>query len=93
VDPARYRSKEDNEEAREADPVPAFRARLVAAGVFDEAGAQAVDDAAEQTVTDAVVFADGSPDPSPDQLFAHVYATPVANAPRALPGEPVVVPA
>jgi pyruvate dehydrogenase E1 component alpha subunit len=90
VDPARYRSKEDNEAARSADPVPLFRDVLIGAGVFDAAQADEIDAAAEQRVTEAVAFADGSPDPSVDQLFDYTYATPVANASTALPGDPVV---
>ncbi len=90
VDPARYRSKEDTAEAQSNDPIPAFRKRLVAGGVFTEAEAEEIHLAAEKTVTEAVDFADASPTPSVDHLFDYVYATPVANAPRALPGEPVM---
>ncbi|MGV8978675.1 MAG: pyruvate dehydrogenase (acetyl-transferring) E1 component subunit alpha [Cellulomonas sp.] len=90
VDPARYRSTEDTTAARSADPVPAFRARLIAMGVVDEAEAAAMDEAADQQVTAAVDFADASPDPTPDELFAYVYATAVPHAPHALPGDPVM---
>lgn len=90
VDPARYRSAADTAEAQKADPVPAFRARMVAAGVFDTAAAEQIDAAAEQRISDAVAFAEDSPDPTVDQLFAYVYATAVANAPYALPGDRVV---
>lgn len=90
VDPARYRSAEDTVLARSADPVPAFRARLIATGVLDEAEATAIDEAADQQVTEAVDFADTSPDPTPDQLFAYAYATSVPHAPDALPGDPVM---
>ncbi len=83
VDPARYRSKEDTAEAQSNDPIPAFRKRLVAGGVFTEAEAEEIHLAAEKTVTEAVDFADASPTPSVDHLFDYVYATPVANAPRA----------
>jgi pyruvate dehydrogenase E1 component alpha subunit len=89
VDPARYRSAEDTTIAQEADPVPLFRATLIAAGVLDEAEADVIDTDAADRVTAAVDFADRSPDPSPDDLFAYVYATAVANAPSALPGDPV----
>jgi pyruvate dehydrogenase E1 component alpha subunit len=91
VDPARYRSKEDTDEAKSNDPVPEFRARLIADGVLTEDDADAIDEQADKTVTDAVAFADESPAPSVDELFDGVYATPVANAPRRLPAEPVVV--
>ncbi|MBB5633519.1 pyruvate dehydrogenase E1 component alpha subunit [Cryobacterium mesophilum] len=89
VDPARYRSKEDNEEAQANDPVPAFRNRLLKAGALDEKTADGIHDAIEKRVTDAVDFADASPDPSPSELFDAVYATPVANESRAYPGDPV----
>lgn len=92
VDPARYRSREETERVRELDPVPAFRHRLIETGVLDEAGARSVDDQAEAQVDAAVDFADSSPDPEPSQLFDYVYATPVANAPQQLPGDPVVSP-
>lgn len=90
VDPARYRSKEDTAEAQSNDPVPAFRQKLIASKVFTEAEAEEIHATADKTVTDAVTFADASPSPSVDQLFDYVYATPVANAPHALPGEPVM---
>lgn len=90
VDPAKYRSREETERVRELDPVPAFRHQLIEAGVLDAAGAQAADDEAEATVDAAVEFADASPDPQPGQLFDYAYATPVANVPHQLPGEPVL---
>lgn len=90
VDPARYRSKEDTDEAKSNDPVPAFRAQLIADGVLSEAEADAIDDEADKTVTEAVAFAEQSPDPGVDRLFAGVYASPVANMPTGLPGQPLV---
>jgi pyruvate dehydrogenase E1 component alpha subunit len=90
VDPARYRSKEDTAEAQENDPVAAFRRRLIADGVLTEAQAGSIHTAAEQKVTAAVAFAESSDDPKTDELFDFVYATPVANASSAFPGEPVM---
>lgn len=90
VDPARYRSAGDTREARRMDPVPAFRAQLIGAGILDEAGAAAIDEQADERVGAAVRFADESPDPTPDELFDHAYATPVANAPQAFPGDPLM---
>jgi pyruvate dehydrogenase E1 component alpha subunit len=90
VDPARYRSQADNEEAQAADPVPAFRGQLLQAGFLDEAAAAGIERDVDEQVATAVAFADNSPDPTPDQLFDYAYATPVANAPSALPGDPVV---
>ena len=89
VDPARYRSKEEVERGRARDPVLAFRARLVAAGILDEAAAAELEAEVEREVQQAIDFADASPDPSVTELFADVYATPVANEPRGFPGDPV----
>ena len=91
VDPARYRSKEETERARENDPVPAFRARLIADGVLDDDAADKIHDAADQRVTEAVAFADSSPDPEVATLFDCTYATDVVNAPASFPGDPIVV--
>jgi len=90
VDPARYRSDEDNARARAQDPVPMLRDRLIAADVLDPQGATQIEAQAEQVVAAAVDFADRSAAPSPDALFQHVYATPVANPNHALPGEPLL---
>jgi len=89
VDPARYRSAEETRRLRELDPVPAFRARLIDAGVLDEESAARIDDEAEREVAAAIEFADNSPPPPVEALFANVYATPVPNAPRELPGDPL----
>jgi pyruvate dehydrogenase E1 component alpha subunit len=89
VDPARYRSKEEVERGRAQDPVVAFRARLIQAGILGEAGVAALEAEVEQELQQAIDFADASPDPAVEELFDDVYATPVANAPRALPGDPV----
>jgi pyruvate dehydrogenase E1 component alpha subunit len=90
VDPAKYRSREETDRLRDLDPLPAFRARLIRAGVLDEAAAQEIDEQAETQVDAAVAFAEASPDPRPDQLFDYGYATPVPNAPHQLPGDPVI---
>jgi pyruvate dehydrogenase E1 component alpha subunit len=90
VDPARYRSPEETERVRAADPVQAFRARLLEEGVLEEADVVSVGVQIEEEVAAAVEFADASPAPEPVQLFAHAYATAVPNAPRQVPGEPVV---
>ncbi len=90
VDPARYRSSEDTTIAQQSDPVPSFRAKLISAGVLSETDAAAIDEAADVRVSEAVVFADESPEPDVDDLFKYVYATAVANMPTALAGEPVM---
>ena len=90
VDPARYRSQEETDRVRALDPVAAFRAHLIDRGVLSEADVARIGAQIEEEVTAAVEFADASPSPEPDQLFAHAYATTVPNAPHQIPGEPVV---
>jgi pyruvate dehydrogenase E1 component alpha subunit len=87
VDPARYRLQEDTELAQQSDPVPALRARLTQTGVLTEDEANRIQAEVDDEVKRAVAFADESPDPAPAHLFDYVYATPVPNASRALPGD------
>jgi pyruvate dehydrogenase E1 component alpha subunit len=90
ADPAAYRSRAAARRLRVLDPVAAFRARLLEAGVLDEEAALRIEEETDQQVTAAVTYADDSPDPTPDQLFSHAYASPVPNTPHQLPGDPVV---
>ncbi len=92
VDPARYRSKEETAHLKDLDPLPAYRAQLIADGVLDEKAAEKIDGDAVKEVADAIAFADASPEPSADQLFQFTYATDVPNAPRLMPGDPVLAP-
>jgi pyruvate dehydrogenase E1 component alpha subunit len=89
VDPARYRSKDDVAESERNDPIPAFRLGLVAAGILDDRKVAKIAAEVERQVSDAVAFADAGPDPRAQDLFAYAYATPVANAPAAFPGDPL----
>lgn len=89
VDPAKYRTKEEVQRLHDLDPVAAYRKKLLDTGVLDAVEAARIDAEVEVQVNACVEFADSSPHPSPDQLFAHAYATPVANAPHELPGDPL----
>lgn len=89
VDPGKYRSQEDLAAARAADPLAAFRSRLLESGVLDEDSAGEIERRAQADADAAVAFADDSPHPDPSTLFDHTYATPVANDSRRLPADPV----
>ncbi len=89
VDPAKYRSAEENDRARAADPLPAFRARLTAAGVLGEDAATQIEAEADKAAAAAVDFADASPAPEVSTLFDGVYASPVPGLYRGMPGDPV----
>lgn len=92
VDPARYRSNDENKRLRAADPVPALRARLIDAGVLDEQAAADIDADIERVIAQAVDAADRAAAPDPATLFDLGYATPVANTYRGRPGDPAVGP-
>ncbi|QAY60213.1 pyruvate dehydrogenase (acetyl-transferring) E1 component subunit alpha [Microbacterium protaetiae] len=90
VDPARYRSKEEVAELKEHDPLPPYRAQLVADGLLDEKQAEKIEGDAAKQVADAIAFADSSPEPAASTLFDFTYATDVPNASRLMPGDPVL---
>jgi pyruvate dehydrogenase E1 component alpha subunit len=74
ADPEVYREPEEVEEWREKDPIETFGRRCVEAGVLGEREVQQARDAAEQAVTDAVEFAEASPEPALDTMYENLYA-------------------
>lgn len=89
VDPARYRSREEVQALKTADPVAAYAVRLHEQGVLTDELIAQIEVEAREAVAAAVEFADGSPQPDVTTLFDYTYATPVANDSRRLPGEPL----
>jgi pyruvate dehydrogenase E1 component alpha subunit len=73
ADPEVYREKEEVEEWRKKDPVAMFRDRLLAEEVISEEEVEAMRDRIEQAVTEAVEFADASPEPPLDTLYDNLY--------------------
>ncbi|MRH29986.1 pyruvate dehydrogenase (acetyl-transferring) E1 component subunit alpha [Microbacterium sp. SYP-A9085] len=90
VDPARYRSKDEVAELKRLDPLPAYREQLIADGILDQKQAEQIEADAVTEVANAIAFADASPEPGPEKLFDYTYATDVPNAPRLMPGDPVL---
>ena len=89
VDPAKYRTKEEAEEALANDPVAAFEAQLTEAGILTEEAKQEIAESVRAEVADAADFAENSPHPEVSTLFDYTYATPVANESRRMPADPV----
>jgi pyruvate dehydrogenase E1 component alpha subunit len=73
ADPEQYRTKEEVAQWRERDPIPAFAAHLMRAGLIDEAERERIDAQALAQVDAAVAFADASPFPAPETLYDDVY--------------------
>ncbi|GAA0370502.1 pyruvate dehydrogenase (acetyl-transferring) E1 component subunit alpha [Actinoallomurus spadix] len=89
VDPARYRTAEEKEALKEADPLAHFGLTLEEAGILDAEARTKLDAEVKAEVDDAAAFADDSPHPDVSTLFDYTYATPVRGVPRRLPADPV----
>jgi acetoin:2,6-dichlorophenolindophenol oxidoreductase subunit alpha len=72
----RYRSKDEIEEWKGRDPIPAFAKELVAHGILTEAEAADVDAETTQEIADAVVFAQNGTPPTAIDIASEVY-TPI----------------
>ncbi|WP_084215820.1 pyruvate dehydrogenase (acetyl-transferring) E1 component subunit alpha [Pseudonocardia spinosispora] len=89
VDPAKYRTEQQLEVLRTADPLVSFRAALIEAHIADDSELAALESEAHVEVDAAVEFADTSPHPEVSTLFDYTYATPVAGQTHRLPADPV----
>jgi pyruvate dehydrogenase E1 component alpha subunit len=73
ADPEVYRTKEEVEEWRKKDPIETFAQRLISEEVISEQDFAEIRERAEQTVLDAVEFADNSAEPSLESLYENLY--------------------
>jgi pyruvate dehydrogenase E1 component alpha subunit len=73
-DTMEYMPAEEREAAMAADPVPRFRALLIADKVATEDELAEIEASIEKAIDDAVEFAASSPPPSLDELLTDVYA-------------------
>jgi pyruvate dehydrogenase E1 component alpha subunit len=73
ADPEVYREKEEVEEWQRKDPIETFGRRLVEEKVLSEDEIEEMRAEADKTVTEAVEFADNSPEPPLDSLYDHLY--------------------
>lgn len=70
----RYRTREEIEAWMARDPIPRFRAELIAHGILDDAAADAVAAEAAAAVEAGIAFAKASPAPSVADLTRFVHA-------------------
>jgi pyruvate dehydrogenase E1 component alpha subunit len=69
-----YRTKEEVEQEKLRDPISGFRDQLLREGLLDEAGWKTLSAEVEARVTEAVAFAEASPEPPAEWLLEDVYA-------------------
>jgi len=73
-EPAGYRTKDELEQWRRRDPIPAWRARLASEWKVEERQLAALESEAEREMDQAVSFAESSPDPDPASWRRFIYA-------------------
>ena len=78
-DPDRYQDEVDLPDWRLADPLERFERYLVEAGVVDDETLDTWRAEAQEAVTAAVERAEAAPEPSPGEMFDHVYGTPTGR--------------
>jgi TPP-dependent pyruvate/acetoin dehydrogenase alpha subunit len=71
-----YQPPEELATAREAEPVKAFRSRLIGLGVADEVSLREVEKEVGAEVEDAIDFAKSSAPPGVSELLVDVFANP-----------------
>jgi pyruvate dehydrogenase E1 component alpha subunit len=73
ADPEVYREKEEVEEWQRKDPIETFARRLTEEDVLGDQDVEKMREQAEETVLEAVKFADASPEPDLASLYDHLY--------------------
>jgi pyruvate dehydrogenase E1 component alpha subunit len=73
ADPEIYREKAEVEEWQHKDPIEAFAKRCIEEGKLTEEDVEAIRKEADEIVTEAVAFADASPEPPLESLYDHLY--------------------
>lgn len=69
-----YRTKEEEQEWREKDPIKRYREKLINSGIFTEEEADAIRAEMKKAIEESVVFAEESPSPTLEDLLTDVYA-------------------
>lgn len=72
-DPLRYRTKEEVEKWREDDPIGILERHILSQTDATQEDLQAIDEAIEIHLQEAVDFAEKSPLPKPEDLFADIF--------------------
>jgi pyruvate dehydrogenase E1 component alpha subunit len=73
-DPERYRRQEEVKKWQESDPIGIFRKLLIDKKIASAKALDEIETRADEEVAKAVEFAEASPEPGLEELFANVYA-------------------
>jgi pyruvate dehydrogenase E1 component alpha subunit len=80
IDADRYRDQDEVKQNRlRFDPITRFEAQLLDAEIANQAWFDEVHERVEQTVQEAIDFAEGSPRPSMENMYQYMYASEVPN--------------
>lgn len=72
-DPAKYRTKDEEQEYKERDPLGIIETKLLKEGILTEENLKEIQDRIKQEVNEAVQFADESPYPAVEELYTDNY--------------------
>ncbi|MCM3886301.1 pyruvate dehydrogenase (acetyl-transferring) E1 component subunit alpha [Frankia sp. R82] len=78
-DATRYRNAAEVELWRTRDPLTRLETHLRTAGLLDDTGAERLAAQAEELAAEIRAQFDAAPEPDPQSLFAHVYASPTSQ--------------
>ncbi len=73
-DPERYREQSEVKQWLESDPIGKYRKYMTDKDLATVEELDAIDLKVEEEVADAVEFAENSPEPAPEELWADIYA-------------------
>jgi pyruvate dehydrogenase E1 component alpha subunit len=73
-DPGRYRPQEEVAAWKQRDPIELYEKALIAEGHLREEDASQIKASVEQELDEAVKYAEGSPDPTPEECLTDVFA-------------------
>ena len=73
-DPRAYRTKEEEKEWCDRDPINRFSKRCVEEGLLKSDEVKAIEEEVEKKLAEAVRFAVDSPEPGPEELYEDLYA-------------------
>jgi 2-oxoisovalerate dehydrogenase E1 component len=73
-DPRAYRTREEEAEWKEHDPIAVLKENMQTVGMLSEVEFETLDQAVKAKLEQAMAYSQASPEPSPDELYTDVYA-------------------